>query len=77
MLGWNEDDRREAFQSSAMKRAKLDMMKRNALIVLTNQAIEGTIDREKVRRRVEEIAGDAGEGELVRGTAGVCVGRLE
>ncbi|MFU8830156.1 MAG: tRNA epoxyqueuosine(34) reductase QueG, partial [Phycisphaerales bacterium] len=38
VLGWSEDDRREAFQSSAMKRAKLDMMKRNALIVLTNRA---------------------------------------
>lgn len=76
VLGWEEDDRREAFQSSAMKRAKLDMMKRNALIVLTNQAIEGTIDREEVRRRVEGIAGDASEGELVRGTAEVCLGRL-
>lgn len=76
VLGWSEDDRREAFQSSAMKRAKLDMMKRNALIVLTNQAVDGTIDREMVRRRVEEIAGDAGEGELVRGTARVCVGRM-
>lgn len=76
VLGWSEDDRREAFQSSAMKRAKLDMMKRNALIVLTNQAIDGVVDREMVRRRVEEIAGDAGEGELVRETGRVCLGRL-
>ena len=37
VLGWNEDDRREAFQGSAMKRAKLEMMHRNAEIVLKNQ----------------------------------------
>jgi len=36
VLNWTEDDRREAFQTSAMKRAKLDMMQRNALIVAKN-----------------------------------------
>ncbi len=76
VLGWSEDDRREAFQSSAMKRAKLDMIKRNALIVLTNQAMAGEVDREVVRARVEEIVGDEGEGELVRETAAVCLARL-
>ncbi|MFK7758833.1 MAG: tRNA epoxyqueuosine(34) reductase QueG [Phycisphaerales bacterium] len=39
VLGWSEDDRREAFKGSAMKRAKLDMMKRNARIVARNQGI--------------------------------------
>jgi len=77
VLGWTEDDRREAFQSSAMKRVKLDMMKRNALIVLTNRAVRGEVDRDMVRERVEEIARDAGEGELVRETAEVCLGRLD
>lgn len=37
VLGWNEEDRREAFAGSAMKRAKLGMMHRNAAIVLRNQ----------------------------------------
>jgi epoxyqueuosine reductase len=37
VMNWTEDDRRRAFASSAMKRAKLDMMKRNAAIVLANQ----------------------------------------
>lgn len=36
VLNWTEDDRREAFTTSAMKRAKLDMMQRNALIVAKN-----------------------------------------
>ncbi|MBL4591447.1 MAG: tRNA epoxyqueuosine(34) reductase QueG, partial [Phycisphaerales bacterium] len=38
ILGWTEDDRREAFKGSALKRAKLDMMQRNARIVLKNQS---------------------------------------
>ena len=36
VLGWTEDDRREAFINSSMKRAKYDMMQRNALIVAKN-----------------------------------------
>lgn len=43
VLNWSEDDRREAFQGSAMKRAKLDMMKRNATIVAENQGL--TLDQ--------------------------------
>jgi len=40
VIGWTEDDRREAFKGSAMKRAKLDMMQRNAKIVAKNQGLE-------------------------------------
>ncbi len=36
VLNWTEDDRRSAFTGSAMKRAKLDMMHRNAAIVVAN-----------------------------------------
>ncbi|CAE7758487.1 queG [Symbiodinium sp. CCMP2592] len=43
VLNWSEDDRREAFKGSAMKRAKLDMMKRNAKIVAQNQGL--TLDQ--------------------------------
>ena len=39
VLGWSEEDRREAFTGSAMKRAKLNMMHRNAKIVAGNQGI--------------------------------------
>ena len=41
VLNWTEDDRREAFTTSAMKRAKLDMMQRNALIVAKNLLKDG------------------------------------
>lgn len=76
VLGWGEDDRREAFTASAMKRATLAMMKRNALVVLGNQMRGGMFHEEQVRElraRIGEIARDAGEDELVRETAGVVL----
>jgi epoxyqueuosine reductase len=71
VLGWGEAERRAAFQSSAMKRASLAMMRRNAVLVLAGW-IERT--RDELRRaawvaRLEAIAGDATEEELVRETA--------
>jgi epoxyqueuosine reductase len=36
ILQWDEEARRKAFQGSSMKRAKLGMMRRNALIVAGN-----------------------------------------
>lgn len=38
VIGWTEEDRREAFKGTALKRAKLEMMKHNAEIVLKNQS---------------------------------------
>ncbi|MEM9082053.1 MAG: tRNA epoxyqueuosine(34) reductase QueG [Planctomycetota bacterium] len=40
VLGWTEEDRQAAFTRSAMKRAKLDMMKRNARIAAMNQGTQ-------------------------------------
>ena len=37
VLHWTESDRRAAFTKSAMKRAKLEMMKRNAMIAMKNR----------------------------------------
>ena len=67
VLGWTETDRREAFTRSALKRAKLDMMKRNALIVAGGALLEA--DDAGLRARVEAIAGDELEPALVRETA--------
>jgi epoxyqueuosine reductase len=67
ILGWDEDARRDAFISSAMKRATLAMMKRNAVIVLGNQ-----MRREPdaaVLDRLRAVAADENEPELVRGAA--------
>ncbi len=67
VLDWTEEDRREAFTTSSMKRAKLDMIRRNAVIVAGNylQAVED----EDLRNRLIEIAGDETEPALVRDAA--------
>jgi len=74
VLGWTEEDRRDAFTTSAMKRATLAMMKRNALIALSNALAE----RENAawRARIEAMASDDAEDELVRATARDVLERL-
>lgn len=47
VLDWNEDDRRAAFAGSALKRVKLDMLKRNVLIALNHTAL--TSQRPEIR----------------------------
>jgi len=74
VLGWSEVDRRAAFVRSAMKRAKLPMMKRNALIVAGNLLAKG--EHAALRRRVAELANDPNEDELVRRTATAVLERL-
>jgi len=74
VLGWDEEARREAFEGSALKRARLDMMKRNALIVAGNELAHD--DLPALRERIAELAGDDGESELVRGTARAVLARL-
>lgn len=80
VLGWTEEDRRTALARSAMKRAKLDMWKRNALIVAGNalRAAGATACAERqvvplastaLRHRIEKIARDEAESEMVRNTA--------
>ncbi len=50
VLNWTEEDRREAFQGSALKRAKLGMMKRNAAIVAKNYL--ANTDDEALRNKI-------------------------
>ena len=75
MLNWDEETRRQQFVRSAMKRAKLVMMKRNALIAAGNWLRRH--DQADLRRRIEAIAADEGEGDVVRTTAREVVRRLE
>jgi epoxyqueuosine reductase len=75
VLGWSEDDRRSAFISSAMKRAKLAMMKRNALIVAGNALAQR--DDPELLKRISELADDPNEDELVRETAQRVLDRVK
>lgn len=79
VLGWGESERRAAFSVSAMKRARLDMMKRNAVLVLANQALAPGADpafRDAARERIRRASEDASEPELVRRTALRALRRL-
>lgn len=67
VLGWDRDAREEAIRTTAMKRASLGMMKRNAIIALGNH-LAGRPD-EAGLRALRLAAGDENEPELVRRTA--------
>lgn len=75
VLAWSEDDRRAAFTTSSLKRARLDMMKRNALIVLGNHMAAGRFG--EARAVIERLASDADESSLVRETAAIVLRRLD
>jgi len=74
VLDWSDADRRHAFAGSAMKRAKLNMIKRNALIVAGNYLSDH--DDRALRERIEDIAKDAAEDDIVRCTATTVLSRL-
>ena len=67
VLAWSESDRREAFTTSALKRAKLGMFKRNALICAGNLLREEP--HPALHARIRELSTEATEDPLVRTTA--------
>lgn len=71
VLGWDEDDRRAAFQGSAMKRAKLGMMQRNAAIGIANRFSLLSVDQQVaavsgLRRVAEQQSADSLAGRAAR-----------
>lgn len=75
VLNWTEDDRRAAFKGSALKRIKLDMLKRNALIAAGNALMARTDIT--LRDEIKRLAEDEHESEMVRLTARQVLDRLE
>ena len=75
VLSWKADDRRTAFEGSALKRATLAMMKRNAVIVIGNMlAASGAESADsnwasRARQRLNEIAADPAEHAALRALA--------
>jgi epoxyqueuosine reductase len=67
VLGWSEDDRRRQFKSSSLKRATLDMVKRNAIIAAGNHLASQSDPA--LRQRVESIAHDTDQNDFVRDAA--------
>ena len=74
ILGWDAGARREAFTGSALKRIKLDMLKRNALIAAGNHLAKQ--DDPELSNRVAELAGSRDEPAMVRETARQVLMRL-
>ncbi|MFK7961280.1 MAG: epoxyqueuosine reductase [Phycisphaerales bacterium] len=78
MIGWTEADRRSICGGTAMTRAKLPMLRRNALIAAGNVLLEEdqltVAERERLRHAIEACRGDADS--LVRQTAEDVLGRL-
>jgi epoxyqueuosine reductase len=71
VLGWTQDDRQEAFMASAMKRAKLGMMQRNASAGLANRF--GQFDSGKQQETIKALhalGSDQGADSLARTAAG-------
>lgn len=67
VLGWTEEDRRLAFAKSALKRAKLDMMKRNAVIAAGN--LLRSREDPDLRAKITHLAYDREESGQVRDAA--------
>jgi epoxyqueuosine reductase len=77
ILTWDEDARRAAFHQSSMKRASLAMMKRNAIIVLTNLVLgDPTAEwAHEARAKIAEII-TRDDDPMVLETARVSLDRL-
>ena len=78
VLGWDEQARRASFMGSAMKRAKLEMMQRNAAIVASNQYdAMGAQAQVAVRTRLEQIAADDAVDSLARRAASAALRAID
>jgi epoxyqueuosine reductase len=75
VLNWKAADRQQAFIGSALKRMKLEMIKRNALIAAGNYLAQNT--NAPLLQKLRQLSMDFNESEMVRHTAKDVVKRLE
>ncbi len=74
VLNWSSEDRQRAFERSALKRLKLDQLKRNALIAAGNHLLKE--DDALLRSKITAIANDESESDLLRRTATQTLERI-
>jgi epoxyqueuosine reductase len=76
---WDEPARHAAFHTSALKRITLAMMKRNAIIAITNALVASPADPawgSEARELLGSLARDDTEDPVTRVTASECLNRL-
>ncbi|QQE12348.1 tRNA epoxyqueuosine(34) reductase QueG [Planctomycetota bacterium] len=78
ILDWTADDRQQTFMGSAIKRIKLNMIQRNAIVALTNQLINQEDHHLLIglKQKLISIAQDDGD-DMVRKTAIQSIQRIE
>ncbi len=74
VLNWTTESRQQAFIGSALKRMKLDMVKRNAIIAAGNHLAKH--DHPALLARLHALAVETEEPDLVRQTAQTVLQRL-
>jgi len=72
VLEWSEEDRRRVLGGSAMTRATLAMLKRNAVVTLSNTP--GAIGNPAVRAAITRLRDDPAEPTLARAAAAQALG---
>lgn len=73
MLGWTESDRARVVMSSALKRATLAMMKRNAVVLLAEHAARYPTSRAMIEARLHALENDTQEDKLVREQSNIAL----
>lgn len=78
VLGWTRHQRSASLGPTALKRARLEMFKRNAIIASANAIKAGLGSRlgTRLRQKIEDLAWDAKETEMVRQTARDALARI-
>ncbi len=76
LLGWDEADRARLVVSSALKRASLAMLKRNAIVLLAEFAEHHASARAMIEARLYALQRDTQEDTLVREQAAIALAWL-
>ncbi len=73
VITWTQTDRENAFKKTAIKRAKLDQIRRNAIIIIGN-LLEKQPSKH-IRTHIQHIANDPNEPRIIRQTAQQALNR--